>query len=122
MHVEVDGVQYRDLASTEYEETSESIKQRVEKARTIQLKRFENDPIFCNAKMNNEQIKKYCILGEESQEILKMAFDMFEMSARSYNRILKVARTIADLENSENIKVEHITEALQYRNLDKKEE
>lgn len=122
LHVEVDGVQYKDLASVEYEEASEVIKERVEKARDIQLQRFANEGIFCNAKMNNEQIKRFCVLDNESQEILKLAFDMFEMSARSYNRILKVARTIADLEGCENIKVEHITEALQYRNLDKKEE
>ncbi|MBQ8749807.1 MAG: YifB family Mg chelatase-like AAA ATPase [Clostridia bacterium] len=121
LHVEVDGVNYSDLTSREYEESSESIKARVEKARNIQLKRFANDKNFCNAKMNNEQIKKYCKLDEDGEDILKMAFEVYDLSARAYSRILKVARTIADLDNSENILVEHLTEALQYRNLDKKD-
>lgn len=121
LHVEVDGVNYEDLTDKNYAESSEEIKKRVEKARNIQLKRFVNDKIFCNAKMNNEQIKKYCKLNDECEQVIKMAFDVYNMSARAYSRILKVARTIADLDGSENIEFEHIAEALQYRNLDKKD-
>ncbi|MGN1227083.1 MAG: YifB family Mg chelatase-like AAA ATPase, partial [Christensenellales bacterium] len=121
LHVEVDGVQFSDLSSQSYEEASEEIKKRVEKARKVQLERFAGEGIFCNAQMNNEQIKQFCKLDEESQNILKMAFEMYHMSARAYSRILKVARTIADLDESADIKLEHLSEALQFRNLDKKD-
>lgn len=121
LHVEVDGVNYEELKSEDLAESSEKIKERVEKARQIQLKRFENDTNYCNAKMNNEQIKKYCKLDKDSEDLLEVAFKYYHLSARAYNRILKVARTIADLDGNEDIQLENVSEALQYRSLDKNE-
>lgn len=95
--------------------TSKEIRKRVQKARNLQTKRFKKDKIVSNAEMNNKLIKKYCALSPESLEILKMAVNKLNLSARSYNKILKVSRTIADLDNSKEIKSNHIAEALQYR-------
>ncbi len=120
MHIEVDSVTYDDLTSQKEEESSASIKERVNKARAIQIKRFEKSNIFCNAKMNVVQAKKYCILDQEAEEVVKVAFDKLKLSARAHDRILKVARTIADLDNSEIIKTHHIAEAIQYRSMDRK--
>ncbi|MEO0156084.1 MAG: magnesium chelatase, partial [candidate division WOR-3 bacterium] len=102
-------------------ETSEEIKKRVTKAREIQLNRFKDTKrkIFCNAHMETKDIRKYCAIDEESQNLLKTAIEKFGLSARAYDKILKVARTIADLESSDVIKVQHIAEAIQYRSLDK---
>ncbi|MBQ7579311.1 MAG: YifB family Mg chelatase-like AAA ATPase [Clostridia bacterium] len=119
LKIDVDRVKFYDLSSESHEETSAEVKKRVNNARKIQLERFKNDGIYCNAKMTTRHINKYCKLDEQSKKILEDAFDRFNMSARGYNRILKVARTIADLENSENIKPEHITEAISYRNIEK---
>lgn len=120
LHVEVDSISYSDITNKVEEEPSYMIKDRVEKARRIQLERYKEDKIFCNAKMNQKHLLKYCQLDEETKDIIKDAFDSLNLSARAYNRILKVARTIADLDNSENIRYEHILEALQYRNLENK--
>ncbi len=121
LHIEVDAVNYEDLTDTRLEEKSEDIKARVNKARDIQLKRFkDNDGVYSNAKMSEKEFKKYCSLNLECTELLEMAFRKLNLSARAYNRILKVARTIADLEGSENIEKPHILEAIQYRSLDKK--
>ncbi len=120
MHIEVDNVKYSDLNSTFEEESSESVKSRVDKARLVQLERFKSSKNYNNAKMNDVQLKKYCKLDEESNSILKLAFEDFGLSARAYSRILKVARTIADLDGKENIELEHIMEAISYRTLDKK--
>ena len=121
LHVDVDDVNYDDLvAKDKLEESSESIKKRVDFARQIQLKRYSNSNHFCNAQMTNSEIRKYCNLDEEGNSLMQDAFDMLKLSARSYTRILKVARTIADLDGSENIKVEHLAEAIGYRTLDKK--
>lgn len=120
IHVEVDNVTYDDLTSKGEEETSASIKQRVDKARKIQLERFKGTQTFCNAKMSVAQVKKYCKLDRESEEILRSAFDRLKLSARAHDRILKLARTIADLDGEENIKVEHVMEAIGYRSLDRK--
>lgn len=120
MHIEVDNVTYDDLRSDVLEESSAEVKARVDKAREIQLKRFENTGIFGNAKMNDQQLKEYCQLDEYSDIILRSAFDKLKLSARAYNRILKVARTIADLEGSELITDDHIIEAISYRTLDNK--
>lgn len=120
MHVEVDSITYDDLTSKTEEECSASIKERVNKAREVQLKRFANSKIYSNAKMNVVQAKKYCVLDDDAQEMVKMAFDKLKLSARAHDRILKVARTIADLEGSENIKAPHIAEAIQYRSMDRK--
>lgn len=120
LHVEVDSVEYKNLTSEQLEESSASIKERVNKARQTQLNRFKNTKIFCNDKMSVPQVKKYCKLDEESALILKNAFEKLKLSARSHNRILKVARTIADLEGQEFINSDHILEAIQYRSLDRK--
>ncbi len=95
--------------------SSSEIRNRVQKARDFQTKRFKKEKIISNSEMNNKLIKKYCELGKDSLEILKMAVNKLNLSARSYNKILKVSRTIADLEGSPNIKPNHIAEALQYR-------
>lgn len=120
IHIEVDNVTYDDLRSTTTEEPTESIKKRVDTAREIQLKRFANTGIYSNAKMNDQQLKEYCKLDEYSDIILRSAFEKLKLSARAYNRILKVARTIADLDGSEYITDDHVMEAISYRTLDKK--
>lgn len=120
MHIEVDSVTYDELNSEELEEASEIIKSRVDSARQIQLERYKDTAIFSNAKMNDQQIKKYCKISFESDKMLRYAFEKMNLSARGYNRILKVARTIADLEGSKDILDEHIMEAISYRSLDGK--
>ncbi|MBE5735835.1 MAG: ATP-binding protein [Clostridiales bacterium] len=120
MHIEVDSVTYDELNSSELEEDSASIKSRVDKAREIQLSRYESTGIYSNAKMNDIQIKKYCKISYESDKMLRYAFEKMNLSARGYNRILKVARTIADLEGSADILDDHIIEAISYRSLDGK--
>jgi magnesium chelatase family protein len=89
-------------------------------AREVQSLRFvESDDVFCNAQMSARMLRKYCVLSSDSMTLLRTAMDRLGLSARAYDRILKVARTIADLDNSEEIKTEHIAEAIQYRSLDK---
>jgi magnesium chelatase family protein len=119
IHIEVPAVKYRDLASREAGETSREIKTRVDRGRKVQLDRFEGMKIYCNAQMTNRHIKKFCQIDETSQRLLEMAIDRFGLSARAYTRILKVARTIADLEGQENIQPAHLSEAIQYRSLDR---
>ncbi len=119
IHIEVPAVKYRDLASRDPGEPSSEIKKRVNKARKIQLDRFKGMKIYCNAQMNNRHIKKFCQIDEASQKLLETAIDKFGLSARAYTRILKVARTIADLEGEENILSHHLSEAIQYRSLDR---
>lgn len=120
IHIEVDAVTYSQLKSDEKEESSLEIKKRVDKARQIQLERFKNDNIYCNSQMNVAMVKKYCRLDEGGEFLLRTAFEKLKLSARAHDRILKVARTIADLAGSENIKQEHIAEAISYRSLDRK--
>ena len=120
IHVEVDSVSYDDLKSEREEECSISIKQRVDRARQIQLDRFKSSSNFSNAKMSVPQTKKYCKLDKTSEEILRTAFDKLKLSARAHDRILRVARTIADLEGQEFIQPQHIAEAIGYRSLDRK--
>jgi magnesium chelatase family protein len=119
IHVEVPVVQYNDLASQVESEPSSAIRKRVNKARKIQEKRFKGTKIFFNAHMGPRLIKKYCALDNESKELLKNAIENLGLSARAYDRILKVARTIADLEDSIDITANHIAEAIQYRSLDR---
>ena len=120
LHVEVDSVDYSDLQSTREEETSAEIKKRVDKARLIQTERFKGTDVFNNASMTNKMCTKFCKLDEACQKIMKLAFDTYNLSARANNRILKVARTIADLDGEENIKENHLLEAISYRTLDNK--
>ncbi len=119
IQVDVSPVNYYDLDSNIKSESSEEIRKRVINAHIIQQERFKNDNITFNSQMTPSQIDKYCILGEKEKIIMKKAFDSLKLSARGYHKILKLARTIADLDNSENINVKHIAEAIQYRNLDR---
>ncbi len=119
IHIEVPAVRYRDLASREAGESSKDIKIRIDTARKKQLDRFRGMKIYCNAQMTNRHIKKFCQIDDASQKLLELAIDKFGLSARAYTRILKVARTIADLEGQENIESAHLSEAIQYRSLDR---
>ncbi|MDE6598215.1 MAG: YifB family Mg chelatase-like AAA ATPase [Clostridia bacterium] len=119
LQVEVDGVKYDDLASDGAEESSAQVKARVERARKVQRERFADDSVSVNANMGERQLKKYCRLSAECEDILRSAFEMLHLSARARARIIKVARTIADLDGSANIKPEHILEAASYRSYDK---
>ena len=120
IHIEVSPVKYDKLNDTSNIETSAEIKKRVDKARKIQEERYKEYKIFSNSELTPKMLDKFCALDLESQKIMEKAFERLGLSARAYGRILKVARTIADLEGSENIKKEHITEAIQYRTLDRK--
>ena len=118
--VEMPAVSYEDLENTTPAESSASIKERVVRAHKIQLERFRNEGIFFNAQMNAAQIEKYCPLQPKEQDILRSAFQRMEMSARAYHKVLKLARTAADLEGAEQITLKHLLEVLQYRSLDRK--
>ncbi len=121
LHVEVVPVNYEELSARNISsESSKEIRERVIKARNIQTERFKNtDGIYCNAQMRSKEIKKYCLLDDKGNAILKNAMEKLQLSARAYDRILKVARTIADLENFENIQAAHVAEAVHYRSLDR---
>lgn len=121
LHVEVTPVSYDELSSTTYtSETSEDIRKRVNKAREIQTERFKDYPdIFCNAQMTSRMVKEVCQLNKAGLTLLKTAMEKLQLSARAYDRILKVARTCADLAGSEEIKMEYLAEAIQYRSLDR---
>ena len=119
IHIELPSIKYKELTDTTEVESSSKIKARVEKVRATQRNRFASDGIFYNAQMGAKLIKKYCVLEEEAKELLKMAMTELGFSARAYDKILKVSRTIADMSKSENIAAEHISEAIQYRSLDR---
>lgn len=118
--IEVSPVQYQKLDSNEKIETSQQIKKRVDKARKIQIERYKESRILSNSELTPKLIDKYCKLDDNSKKILENAFNKLNLSARAYGRILKVARTIADLEGDTNIEVRHIAEAIQYRSIDRK--
>ena len=120
LHIEVSPVKFDNFDNSKNTTDSKTIKERVNSARKIQQERYKNIGIFSNSELTPKLIEKYCILDTESKKILNAAFSSLGLSARAYSRILKVARTIADLDNSENIKVHHLTEAIQYRSLDRK--
>ncbi|WP_239077526.1 ATP-binding protein [Geobacter sp. SVR] len=120
IHIEVPAVKYRDLSDRGESESSADIGRRVERSRQIQLERFSGTRIHCNAQMTPRFIKKHCDLDAAGNRMLELVTDRLGFSARTYNRILKVARTIADLGESEHIREEHIAEAIQYRSLDRK--
>ena len=119
IHIEVPAARYQELSSNLPAETSAQIKERVNKARVIQRERLKNESIMCNAQMSHKQVRKFCVLGKEENELLKMAMSELNFSARAYDKILKVSRTIADLVALEQIKTEHLSEAIQYRSLDR---
>ncbi|MDY6915339.1 MAG: YifB family Mg chelatase-like AAA ATPase [Candidatus Cloacimonadota bacterium] len=120
IHVEVQAVEYDELSSLPTGEKSKYIRRRVNSARKLQLTRFSQEKIYSNSQMSSKQIRKYCKLDEEGKNLLKMAMEKMGLSARAYDRILKVSRTIADLDGSQDIKTNHISEAVQYRSLDRK--
>ena len=120
LHVEVMPVEFADLADRSRAESSAAIRERVNAARRIQNERYKDTGITCNAMLTPAYLHRFCILTEEAKNMLKTAFERMGLSARAYDRILKVARTIADLDGSEDIDVQHIAEALQYRSLDRK--
>jgi len=119
LKVDVDRVTYYDLRSQSREEMSAEVKERVNRARQIQNERYKGTKVYCNAKMNNKMIAKYCVLDADGEKLVESAYDKYNLSARGYNRILKVARTIADLDGSENILAGHVAEAIAYRSIDK---
>jgi magnesium chelatase family protein len=119
IHIEVPAVKYRDLTGESSGEDSETIKRRVNRARDVQRERFSGKRLYCNAQMASRHLKKYCQIGEDSKTLLEQAIDKLGLSARAYTRILKIARTIADLEKVEMVGPGHISEAIQYRSLDR---
>ena len=120
LHVEVPAVAYRDLSDSRETESSAAIAARVTQARNLQQERFKGTKVHCNAQMNARLIKKHCELDQNGHRMLELAGEKLGFSARSYSRILKVARTIADLAGSEAIRDQHLAEAIQYRSLDRK--
>ncbi len=120
LHIDVPAVKYKELASKESGERSENIRSRVIAARELQTKRFANHKgLFSNADMQSKEIREFCRIDTQGEELLKMAITKLGLSARAYDRILKVGRTIADLAGSFDIRPEHISEAIQYRSLDR---
>lgn len=120
IHIEVPQVDFQKLSAEEKGESSAEIKKRVNKARAIQTKRFEGTDITCNAKMTPAVTRQVCKLDETSKKMLERCFETMGLSARAYDKILRIARTIADLDESDNIELQHVTEAVQYRSLDRK--
>ena len=119
LQVEVPAVKYRDLAGDFAGEPSKSIRERVQRARHIQQERFTRTRIYCNANMESRQLREFCKVEDAAQELLRVAITQLGLSARAYDRILKVARTIADLAANPTIEAEHVSEAIQYRSLDR---
>jgi magnesium chelatase family protein len=120
LHIEVPPVKFREIAGEQNGESSAAIRDRVIAARQRQQARFKDKPkITCNARMATRELKQHCELSEATKDLLKFAMSDLNLSARAYDRILKVARTIADLAGAENIAGEHISEAIQYRSLDR---
>jgi magnesium chelatase family protein len=120
IHIEVTPVDFDQLTDTRKAEKSESIRERVMKARDVQVERYKDkENIYSNAQMSSTQVREWCQINTAGQQLLKTAMNKLQLSARAYDRILKVARTIADLSQSEEIKIEHLAEAIQYRSLDR---
>ena len=120
LHVEVTPVEFKELSNVAKSETSEHIRERVMRARDIQAERFkDNEGMYSNSQMEAQQVQEICIISDAAKNLLGRAMQKLQLSARAYDRILKVARTIADLSASEEIKTEHIAEAIQYRSLDR---
>lgn len=118
--MEVPAVSYSELASKSGGEKSERIRERVNRARKVQVDRFKDSKIYCNAQMTTRHIRKYCELDMDSNKLIEMTIDKLGLPARAYSRIIKVSRTIADLDGSDSIKPSHVAEAIQYRSLDRK--
>jgi len=120
LHVEVTPVAFSELNTQEVSDiNSKGIRTRVIEAREVQTKRYEKSEIYCNAQMSSKQLREICQLDQAGQNLLKSAMEKLNLSARAYDRILKVSRTIADLAGADNINFEHLAEAIQYRSLDR---
>jgi magnesium chelatase family protein len=120
LHVDVPRLAEEELVNYPPSESSAAIRERVCRAREVQHKRFANLPLHCNAQMSSREIKEFCVISDDVRALLRSAIQQLSLSARAYDRILKVARTIADLSGSDKITVSHIAEAIQYRSLDRK--
>jgi magnesium chelatase family protein len=120
IHVEVPAVPFRDLSAERVREDSTTLRKRVSHARRGQQERYQNDGIYCNAQLRPRQLKKHCGLDDDGRKLIELAMNKLGLSARAYNRILKVARTIADLDAKERIEPSHVSEAIQYRTLDRR--
>lgn len=121
LHIEVQPVEYEKLDPNIKIEASKEIKIRVDRARKIQLERYEGLEIYSNAELSPAQLEMFCVLDEKGKKVLEGAFNKYRLSVRAHDKILKIARTIADLDNSSNIKYKHVAEAIQYRSLDIKD-
>jgi magnesium chelatase family protein len=119
LHIQVPTVKYKDLANTENVEDSASIRARILAARQLQLRRLEPFGLFCNSQMTPRTVHRFCKLSSESEKLVENAITRLGLSARAYDRILRVSRTMADIENVENIQAKHVAEAIQYRSLDR---
>lgn len=120
LHVEVTPVPFSELSSTNKGENSASIRERVIKARDIQTERYKDHPgMYANAQMSSKQLREICVINKAGEALLKRAMERLNLSARAYDRILKVSRTVADLAGSADINAEHLAEAIQYRSLDR---
>ena len=120
IQVEVPAVKYDDISSDKKGESSERIRERVQWARQIQLERYKSMSIYTNSQLGAAAIEEYCRIDEKGKDLLRKVFETMGLSARAHSRILKVARTVADLEGAQDISVAHLAEAIQYRSLDKK--
>jgi magnesium chelatase family protein len=119
IHIEVPAVKYKELTDQRATEPSSAIRERVDRGRKLQLERFAGKPMFCNAQMGAREINAYCQVDSDGERLLELAINRLGLSARAYTRILKVARTIADLDGGGPIAAHHISEAIQYRSLDR---
>ena len=120
LQIEVDAVPVKEINSGAQPETSEAVAERVNAARRVQNERYRDTGIYCNAQLNNAMIRKFCAVSNETAEILNLSVERLHLSMRAYNRVLKVARTIADLAGHQDISAEDVAEAIQYRELDTK--
>ena len=119
IQVDVPPVEYRELTGSSEERESERMKEEVEKARRRQVSRFDGNGILCNATMQARHVQAHCQPDQDGRTLLRQAVDALGLSARAYNKVLKVARTIADLEGSEDLRPHHLSEAINYRSLDR---